>query len=445
MASGPGKTPEERAAADPTSEVESSRGLMSALGVTKARASAPPPQTAAPAFVLQPSFTASMSFLDAVAADNMEVVTRFVDQATKSAEEVEGGAGGACTPSSSAARHALLNQDSSGNLQGFTPWLMAAWKGADTALRWLAAQPEVDTDTRTANAMGAHAMHLAVIGGHFRVLHFLLSLPGADADVRDKQGCTPLIVAAQYGEVLCAHLLLRRGASPMAADECGDTPLHWAAYKGHEDLVILFATGAVRPLRPVRAVRPTGGLAIHCLIHLAPPAHPQRAPDVVLTDACPPLGINPPGVSVCVHGGGGCARYRHRCGWGAGQCGRRADGALRGPRRQLRSDAAAHRVPAGDGAGGPAPDRARRVAAVQGREGQAPRGRRPREGPLARAAHSGALLALAAQVRRCVRVCVYSEMCTYPRGGIMIIMSIIIIIIMSIIIIIIDDDHHQCV
>lgn len=304
MASGPGKTPEERAAADPTSEVESSRGLMSALGVTKARASAPPPQTAAPAFVLQPSFTASMSFLDAVAADNMEVVTRFVDQATKSAEEVEGGAGGACTPSSSAARHALLNQDSSGNLQGFTPWLMAAWKGADTALRWLAAQPEVDTDTRTANAMGAHAMHLAVIGGHFRVLHFLLSLPGADADVRDKQGCTPLIVAAQYGEVLCAHLLLRRGASPMAADECGDTPLHWAAYKGHEDLVILFATGAVRPLRPVRAVRPTGGLAIHCLIHLAPPAHPQRAPDVVLTDACPPLGINTPGVSVCVHGGG---------------------------------------------------------------------------------------------------------------------------------------------
>ena len=126
---------------------------------------------------------------------------------------------------------------------GFTPWLTAAWKGSVNVLRWLAAQKEVERDATTANEMAAHAVHLCVIGGHFGALHFLLTQCGAPADARDAQQCTPLIVAAQYGEVMCAHLLLRHGAESQAGDMHGDSPIHWASYKGHEDLVSLLTQG----------------------------------------------------------------------------------------------------------------------------------------------------------------------------------------------------------
>lgn len=53
----------------------------------------------------------------------------------------------------------------------------------------------------------------------------------------DAQQCTPLMIAAQNGEVMCGHLLISRGASIHASDEDGDTALHWAAYEGHETFI----------------------------------------------------------------------------------------------------------------------------------------------------------------------------------------------------------------
>lgn len=51
-------------------------------------------------------------------------------------------------------------------------------------------------------------------------------------NARDKSGCTPLLIASQYGHADLVAFLIRRGADPNAMDDSRDTALHWAAYKG---------------------------------------------------------------------------------------------------------------------------------------------------------------------------------------------------------------------
>ena len=55
---------------------------------------------------------------------------------------------------------------------------------------------------------------------------------GAKLECRDKSGCTPLLLAAQYGHVELVAFLLQKGADGKAVDNSWDTALHWAAYKG---------------------------------------------------------------------------------------------------------------------------------------------------------------------------------------------------------------------
>lgn len=58
--------------------------------------------------------------------------------------------------------------------------------------------------------------------------HFPVNL-----EVTDASGCTPLLIAAQYGQVeVCAYLLQKGRADLYAVDSSMDSALHWAAYKG---------------------------------------------------------------------------------------------------------------------------------------------------------------------------------------------------------------------
>jgi ankyrin repeat protein len=51
-------------------------------------------------------------------------------------------------------------------------------------------------------------------------------------EVKDGTGCTPLLLAAQHGQVETCALLLVRGANRQAQDRSRDSATHWAAYKG---------------------------------------------------------------------------------------------------------------------------------------------------------------------------------------------------------------------
>ena len=45
-------------------------------------------------------------------------------------------------------------------------------------------------------------------------------------DAQDNSGCTPLLIASQYGHPDLAAFLIRRGANPNAVDSSRDTALH---------------------------------------------------------------------------------------------------------------------------------------------------------------------------------------------------------------------------
>jgi len=70
---------------------------------------------------------------------------------------------------------------------------------------------------------------------------------GADPNIRDGDGNTPLYFAASKGCAEVARLLLEHGADPNAQDKNGETPLHVAAFNGHVDVVRLLLEHGADP------------------------------------------------------------------------------------------------------------------------------------------------------------------------------------------------------
>jgi ankyrin repeat protein len=74
----------------------------------------------------------------------------------------------------------------------------------------------------------------------------LLLSRGADPDVRDKDGYTPLFILAGglHESVDLAAVLLARGADPNVVDYQGRTPLFHVAERFHINLFYLLSRGA---------------------------------------------------------------------------------------------------------------------------------------------------------------------------------------------------------
>ena len=62
---------------------------------------------------------------------------------------------------------------------------------------------------------------------------------GADVNMKDEDGHTPLHWACTYGNEEICRLLLEHGADPNARDDNGRTPLHWACLYNHTAIVRL--------------------------------------------------------------------------------------------------------------------------------------------------------------------------------------------------------------
>ena len=95
------------------------------------------------------------------------------------------------------------------------------------------------------------ALTLACVGGHHRIVRELLA-NGASRTAADSTGCTPLILSANNGHLVCLVMLLGRpgdyklsAAEVNARNADGATALHCAAHKGHRTCcAVLIAAGA---------------------------------------------------------------------------------------------------------------------------------------------------------------------------------------------------------
>ena len=62
----------------------------------------------------------------------------------------------------------------------------------------------------------------------------MLLTKGAKVDARDRDGHTPLMLAANYGCDQTVQALIRHGADALALSNCGSTALAYAEHNQHK-------------------------------------------------------------------------------------------------------------------------------------------------------------------------------------------------------------------
>lgn len=91
---------------------------------------------------------------------------------------------------------------------------------------------------------GDTALHIVARDRDYTWLGFLMG-KGAKVDSQNKEGTTPLLIAAQLGWVEGADLLLRQGANVDLANKRGETPLILAVHRRDPAMIrLLMAKGA---------------------------------------------------------------------------------------------------------------------------------------------------------------------------------------------------------
>ena len=78
-------------------------------------------------------------------------------------------------------------------------------------------------------------MHWAASDGKIVSLRFFLD-HRQDINCQDSNGCTPVVIATQYKQITAVVFLVKNGADLTLRDNNGDNALHWAAYKGYDEL-----------------------------------------------------------------------------------------------------------------------------------------------------------------------------------------------------------------
>jgi hypothetical protein len=104
-------------------------------------------------------------------------------------------------------------------------------------LAFLAAPAQASLESEIAAASGAGDFYLVK----------MLAESGANLNVKDEEGYTPLMWAAQHGNTRVAAYLIEHGANLNPMDRGGYTPLMWAAQEGHFSTVALLLERGANP------------------------------------------------------------------------------------------------------------------------------------------------------------------------------------------------------
>ena len=139
---------------------------------------------------------------------------------------------------------------------GATPLVLAAENGKIEALQFILQHKDKTVDIEAKGAGGGTALHAAAIGGHVDVIELLLT-NGADINAESETGATPLVLAAENGQLEALRFILQHKDKTVnieAKGAGGGTALHVAARKGHLNIIELLLTNGA----DINAVSETG-------------------------------------------------------------------------------------------------------------------------------------------------------------------------------------------
>lgn len=123
---------------------------------------------------------------------------------------------------------------------GFFPLALAAFFGQPASVRLLLDRG-ADVGATARNAMRVQALHSAVAARNAEAARLLVEA-GADVNVHQHGGWTPLQGAAAHGDEAIVALLLAHGAEPAATNDEGEDAASLAGANGHDVLADLLAS-----------------------------------------------------------------------------------------------------------------------------------------------------------------------------------------------------------
>ena len=134
---------------------------------------------------------------------------------------------------------------------GFQPLGLACYFGhLETAEYLIKAGAPINFASR--NGLKAAPIQSATAAGHEKIVQMLLRL-GADPNVREGNGYTPLHAAAQNKDIDMIHTLIYGGADLTLVGKDGKTPLDLAMETGDQETIGLLAEGITKRLKPKRS------------------------------------------------------------------------------------------------------------------------------------------------------------------------------------------------
>jgi ankyrin repeat protein len=111
-------------------------------------------------------------------------------------------------------------------------------------------------DANVLDKRGLSPLHQALQGGRIDIVRSLLE-HGVDVNLRNTKGATPLGMASLTGDIEASRLLLQRGANVNSQNNLGQSALHGAARRGHLNVVqLLIESGANIDLQTKRGSTP---------------------------------------------------------------------------------------------------------------------------------------------------------------------------------------------
>lgn len=129
------------------------------------------------------------------------------------------------------------------NQAGETPLMLAAIRGQLDLVKLLVERGALVNDA------GWSALHYAAAGPNEHVVRFLLGR-GADIDARSPNGTTPLMMAAGYGGLSGADILIEAGADATLRNDHQMTAADFARRAGQDDLAVRLDKLSKRPGKP---------------------------------------------------------------------------------------------------------------------------------------------------------------------------------------------------